>query len=96
MLKAIEAVHSGAMGFNRAVRTYGVPASTSKDRLSGQVKHGANPSPVPYLMSDEEDELTTFLVQALEMGSGKTKREMIVIVQHILEKKGRSTDSFHG
>ena len=96
MLKAIEAVHSGAMGANKAARTYGVPPSTLKDRLSGRVKHGANPGPLPYLTSDEEDELATFLIRASEVGSGKTKREVIVIVQHVLEKKGRDTDSFHG
>ena len=96
MLKAIEAVHSGAMGANKAARTYGVPPSTLKDRLSGRVKHGANPGPLPYLTSDEEDELATFLIRASEVGSGKTKREVIVIVQHVLEKKGRDTDSFNG
>ena len=40
MLKAIEAIRSGAMGANRAARTYSVPARTLKDRLSGRVKHG--------------------------------------------------------
>ena len=96
MLKAIEAVHSGAMSANKAARMYGAPPSTLKDRLSGRVKHGANPGPLPYLTSDEEDELATFLIRASEVGSGKTKREVIVIVQHVLEKKGRDTDSFNG
>jgi len=93
MLKAIEAVHSGAMGANKAVRTYGVPPSTLKDRLSGRVKQGANPGPLPYLTSGEEDELATLLIQASKMG---LKREVIVIVQHVLEKKGRDADSFNG
>ena len=57
-----------------------VPASTLKDRLSGRVKHGTNPGPAPYLTSEEEDELATFLVQLAEMGVGKTKREVLVIV----------------
>ena len=95
MLKAIEAVRSGAMG-PMAARTYSVPASTLKDRLSGRVKHGTNPSPVPYLTSDEEDELATFLIQVLEIGWGKTKREVIMIVCQAVEKKGRNTDSFNG
>ena len=49
MLQAIEAVRAGTMGANKAARTHGVPASTLKDRLSGRVKHGKNPGPVPYL-----------------------------------------------
>ena len=68
MLKAIEAVQSGGMGANRAARTYSVPASILKDRLSGRVKHGTNPSPAPYLTSDEEDELANFLIQVSEIG----------------------------
>ena len=60
------------------------------------MKHGANPGPVPYLTSDEEDELVTFLIQVSEMGSGKTKREVIVIVQHVVEKKGYNTVLFNG
>ena len=95
MLKAIEAVRSGAMGANRAARTYSVPASTLKDGLSGQVKHGTNPGPIPYLTSDEEDELATFLIQVSEIGWGKTKREVIMIVRQAVEKKGRNTDSFN-
>lgn len=96
MLKAIEAVRSGAMGANRASRMHGVPASTLKDRLSGRVKHGAYPGPVPYLSREEEDELAAFLMQVSEIGWGKTKREVIQIVRQVLVKKGRDTESFNG
>jgi hypothetical protein len=95
MLEGIEAVRSGTMGTNRAARSYGVPASTLIDRLSDKVKHRTNSGPAPYLTSEEE-ELATFLVQLAEMGVGKTKREVLVIVQSVLEKKGWSTDSFNG
>ena len=84
------------MGANRAARTYSVPASTLKDRLSGRVKHGTNPGPAPYLTSDKEDELATFLIQVSEIGWGKTKREVIMIVHQTVEKKGRNTESFNG
>ena len=74
MLQAIEAVRSGTMGANRAARTFNVPASTLKDRLSGRVKHGTNPGPAPYLTIDEESELSTFLMQVAEIGVGKTEK----------------------
>lgn len=95
-LHVIEAVHSGAMGANLAVRMYSVSASMLRDRLSGRVKNGANPGPVPYLTSDEEDELATFLDSSIGNGVRNTKREVIVIVQHVLEIKGRNTNSFNG
>jgi len=60
--QAIEAVRSEEMGANRGARAFGVPASTLKDRLSGRVKHGTNPGPIPYL-SSEENELATFLIE---------------------------------
>ena len=84
------------MGANRAARTYSAPTSMLKDRLSGRVKHGTNPGPVPYLTSDEEDELATFLIQLSEIGWGEMKREVIMIVRQAVEKKGRNTDSFNG
>jgi len=61
-MQAIEAVWSEEMGANRAARAFGVPASTLKDQLSGRVKHGTNPGPIPYL-SSEENELATFLIE---------------------------------
>jgi len=61
-MQAIEAVRSEEMGANRAARAFGVPASTLKDRLSGRVKHGTNPGPIPYLFS-EENELATILIE---------------------------------
>ena len=95
MRQAIEAVRSGEMGANRAARAFDVPASTLKDRVSGRVKHGTNPGPVPYLSSDEENELATFLIECSKIGYGKTKREILVIVQKTLEKKGRDVN-FNG
>ena len=44
MLAAIEAVENGC-GPNQAAKEHGVPKSTLKDRLSGRVVHGTNPSP---------------------------------------------------
>ena len=53
MLSAIETAMSGVSA-NQAARQYGVPPSTLKDRLSGQVLHGAKPGPRPYLGPNEE------------------------------------------
>lgn len=96
MISAIDAVKSGKMTANKAARFHEVPPSTLKDRLSGKVKHGANPGPSPYLSKEEETELRDFLFKSSEIGCGKTRREVIGIVRRVVEKKGRSLDNFNG
>ena len=96
MLQAIEAVRSGMMGTNQAARAHGVPPTTLKDRLAGRVKHGTRPGPPPYLTAEEENELALFLVKSSEIGYGKTKREIISIVQRTLRKKRKVLDHFNG
>ena len=73
MVKAMEAVRSGS-GINRAALPYGVSHTTLKDQLSGQVKDGVLPGPDPYLASDEEKKLATFLVDCASVSFGKTRR----------------------
>ena len=46
--------HNGLSG-NKAADLRGVPRSTLKDHLCGQVKHGTNTGPKPYLILDEEE-----------------------------------------
>ena len=87
MVKAIEAVRLGS-GINRAALDYGIPRTTLKDRLSGRVKDGTLPGPEPYLTSEEEKELATFLVDCAAVGFGRTRREVMEIVEQVtLEKE---------
>ena len=96
MVLAIEAVKDGKMGVNCAAREYGVPRTSLKDRLSGRVEHGRKPGPLPYLTSEEEDELDSFLQKAAKLGCGKTKREVLLIVEKTLEQKGNKPEKFNG
>ena len=52
--------------------------------------------PIPYFNSNEEDELATFLKEASRIGYGKTKREVLLIVQKTLEQKGNKPEHFNG
>ena len=54
MIRAMEAVKSGELKANQAAKEFCVPPTTLKDRISGQVRHGRNPGPEPYLTNDEE------------------------------------------
>ena len=89
MTAAIEAVEYGNSGINRAAMTHGVPKTTLKDRLSGQVEHGSKPGPDPYLNDEEEAELSTFLQRCSSMGYGKTRRDVINIAQAYAAKLGK-------
>ena len=89
MLQAMEAVKSGSIGMNRAAIEHGVPRTTLKDRLSGRVIHGTNIGPKPYLTQEEEKQLVEFLVNCCKMGYGKTRGEVLKIVEAIMKKKGR-------
>ena len=71
----------------RQLFLYGVPKSTLKDRLSGRVLHGRNPGPRPYLDSSEENELADFLVSSAECGYGKTRHEVMSIVERVAVDK---------
>ena len=86
MTGAIEAVKEG-MGVNCAAKEFGVPATTLRNRLSGRVTHGTNPGPKPYLSSQEEDELAAYLTSTSKAGYGKTRRQVMNIVQHVAKEK---------
>ncbi len=93
MLGAIQAVREGTFGVNRAALEYGVPKTTLNDRISGRVVHGASMGAQPYLSREEEGELVDFLKSCCKMGYGKNRKEVFVLVEAILKKKGRDLGS---
>ena len=83
----MEAVKSGKSGINRAAIDHGIPPTTLKDRLSGRVQ-SSTPGPVRYLSNDEEKELGTFIKDCASIGYGKTRKEVISIVESQATHKG--------
>jgi len=57
--------------------------------LSVQVIRGTKPRPKPYLTSTEEEELTGHLIDAVNMGFGKTQQDVLFIVERHVEQKMR-------
>ena len=88
MLNALDAVASGEMGVNRAALEFGVLCTTLKGRVSGRVVHGTNVGPKPYLCYEEEKELVEHLVTLSKMGYGKTRLDVLKLVETALLKKG--------
>ena len=87
MEKAVKAVERG-LSFRKASEMYAVPKSTLYDYVSGKVQFGACPGPSPYLSRSEEEKLASFLVQVARIGYPRTKRQVLSLVQQILESKG--------
>ena len=89
MEKAMKAVKSG-VSINRAAMECGVPCTTLKDRISGRVEHGVNSGPVAYLNKEEERELAVFLKICASIGYGKTRKQVMAIVEAYItnNKKG--------
>jgi len=88
MKNAIEAVKSGNSGVNRAAKDYGIPATTLKDRLSGRVKENALPGPNRYLNENKENELSMFVKDCASIGYGKTRKEIMRIVESHAKDNG--------
>jgi len=87
MVDAMEDVTANRLSANAAARKHGVPPSTLKDRLSGRVVHGSKPGPKPYLTTAAEEELAVKLIDAANIGYGKTRREVLTIVERHVELK---------
>jgi len=65
----------------------------SKIRVPGRVLHGTDIGPKLYLCYADEKELVEFLVTCLKMGYGKTRQEVLKLVETVLLKKGTKVKS---
>ncbi len=88
MVGAMKAVKEGRMGVNRSALEFGVLRTTMKDRIAGRVLHGTNIGPKKYLSQEEEQELVNFLIKCSKIGYGKTRGEVLKIVEAAVKKKG--------
>ena len=66
-------------GVKRAAEQYGVSLTT----LCGRVTPGTKPDPKPYLTQEEEKELSSFPKSCAEVGYGKTRMDVMHIVQRV-------------
>ena len=57
------------------------------NRSSGRVAHGTKPGPRPYLSTEEETELGTFLKNCASVGYGKTRKDVLLIAESVAKEK---------
>ena len=87
MEKAVTAVEQG-MSIRRAAESFAVPRSTLHDRTSGKIRMDSRSGRKPYLTVEEEEELVCFLLRCAKIGYAHTRKQVLVLVQQILESKG--------
>ena len=88
MTAALKAIEDGS-SVSRASRDFGVPRSTLHDRVSGRVVHGVKPGPKPYLDNAEEKELGSYLKHCAKVGYGKTRKDVLCIVESATSERCR-------
>ena len=88
MEMACREVREGRLSIRRAAESFSVPRSTLGDRVSGKVCEGSHSGPTRYLTDEEEAELVHFLVESSKVGYARTKKDVLAIVDRIVEAKG--------
>ena len=88
MSKAVNAVLVNGLGIRRAALQFNVPKSSLGDRISGRVVPGSTSGPATYLITAEEDELVLFLCRCASIGYAKSRKEVLALVQRILDSRG--------
>jgi transposase-like protein len=95
MVAAVEAVEHGKLSLRRAAEEYGIPKSTLQDRVSGKVGMDAR-SGRRLLSEYEEKKLVEFLIGCASVGYAKSRKEVLILVQHILSQHGKHTEVTKG
>ena len=92
MERAIKSITWNGVSVRRAAADYNIPKSTIYDRLSGKVLSGAICGAPKYLTDKEEEELESFLIGCSQIGFGKTRSDVIILVQKLLHSRGIERD----
>jgi len=75
---------------------YGIPKSTITDQISGHVMMGSKSGTPRYLNAHQEAELVHFLLECASIGYPKSRQDVIVMVQRLLNDSGIEKTVTHG
>jgi len=88
MSKALDLVVEGKMGIYRTALECGVLRTTLKDLIAGRVAQGCRMDKKPYLSEEEEKELVIYVTNCAKMGYGKTRQDVLKVVEGYMKSKG--------
>ena len=95
---AIERISNEELSYRQAELMYGIPKSTLHDHKIGKVSTSKK-GPSTVLSSSEEDSLVQWILHMADIGYGRTREQVCLIVKKILDKDGRAnpfTDNYPG
>ena len=84
---ACTAIKSG-ISVRQAAEEFCIPKSTLHDHVTGKILPGSK-SGQKYLTDNEEEELVTFLVGCSDVGYPRTRKDILCLVQNVMEEKGK-------
>ena len=87
MANAMKAVEDGS-SIASAAKSHNVPRTTLQDRMLGKVVHGTKPGAKPYLNTEEEKELSEFIVESASVGYGKNRTQIMSLAEKAAHNKG--------
>lgn len=83
--KAVSELEKGNItSARRAALLYGIPRSTPQDHV---IKKVAKPGLMPYLSTEEEEELVNFQIKCSRISYPKTRTQVLAIVQETISKR---------
>ena len=91
-----EAVQRGEMSTHCTREEHGVPRSTLQDKASGKRSVDANTGSHCRLLRDEESRLADFVCGCASIGYAKSRKEVLAIVQQIINSRGAKTEVTKG
>ena len=90
------AVEVGRESIRHASEKFHVPRATLHDYVSGKTNLGSKSGPKTYLTCEEENELVIFLIRCARVGYPHTKKEVLAIVQRVVDGKGIECEVSNG
>ena len=87
-----EAVQRGEMSICCTREEHGVPRSTLQDKASGKRSVNAKTGSHCRLLNDEESRLVDFVCGCASIVYAKSRKEVLVIVQRIINSRGAKTE----
>ena len=84
MEQALKAITMNGISVRKAGAKCNIPKSTIYDRLCGKVLPGVVCGAPKYLSNSKEEELVSFLVGCAQIGFGKTRSGVILLVEKLL------------
>ena len=64
-----------------------VPKTTLQDHVLGNLEYGKKPGPEPYLNVEEEKDLASFVEVVVDIGFGKTRKQIKAMVEKTARDK---------